>query len=87
MEGCATDRDECSKGPCPHGLFGPTQSVHFGVHGDAQGQIGDQALQDLSEPQAKALLGQSFLVKGLFVSTVGLDEQLIRRYVKYQEHH
>jgi len=28
---------------------------------------------------------QHFWVRGYFVSTVGRDEQLIRKYIKYQE--
>ncbi|WP_246067732.1 transposase [Changchengzhania lutea] len=28
-----------------------------------------------------------FWSRGYFLSTVGLDESIIRRYVKYQEHH
>lgn len=28
-----------------------------------------------------------FWARGYFVSTVGLDEAIIRRYVKYHEHH
>ena len=31
--------------------------------------------------------GNHFWSRGYFVSTIGLDEDLIRRYVKYQEHH
>ena len=35
----------------------------------------------------KRYLGNHFWSRGYFVSTVGLDEAMIRRYVKYQEHH
>ncbi len=30
---------------------------------------------------------QSLWARGYFVSTIGLDEHLIRRYVKHQNHH
>ena len=30
---------------------------------------------------------QSLWARGYFVSTVGIDEQIIRRYVKHQHHH
>jgi putative transposase len=33
----------------------------------------------------KPLWGNHFWARGYFVSTVGLDEELIKRYVKYQE--
>ncbi|MEP4907941.1 MAG: transposase, partial [Algibacter sp.] len=35
----------------------------------------------------KPYWGNHFWSRGYFVSTVGLDEAMIRRYVKYQEHH
>ena len=35
----------------------------------------------------KPYWGNHFWSRGYFVSTIGLDEDLIRRYVKYQEHH
>ena len=31
--------------------------------------------------------GNHFWSRGYFVSTVGLDEEMIKRYVKYQSHH
>jgi len=34
----------------------------------------------------KPYWGNHFWSRGYFVSTVGLDEEMIRRYVKYQEH-
>ena len=30
---------------------------------------------------------QSLWARGYFVSTIGLDEKLIRRYVRHQDHH
>ncbi len=35
----------------------------------------------------KPYWGNHFWSRGYFVSTVGLDEDMIRRYVKYQEDH
>ena len=35
----------------------------------------------------KAYWGNHFWSRGYFVSTEGLDENMIKRYVKYQEHH
>lgn len=35
----------------------------------------------------KPYWGNHFWSRGYFVSTVGLDEAMIKRYVKYQEHH
>ncbi|VAW11095.1 IS1004 transposase [hydrothermal vent metagenome] len=33
----------------------------------------------------KPYWGNHFWARGYFVSTVGLDEEMIRKYVKYQE--
>ena len=52
---------------------------------DTQGQDRHQVIQELSQSEEKALLGESLLARGYFVNTVGLDEDMIRRYVKYQE--
>ena len=35
----------------------------------------------------KPYLGNHFWARGYFGNTVGLDEETIKRYVKYQEHH
>jgi putative transposase len=35
----------------------------------------------------KPYLGNHFWSRGYFVNTIGLDEAMIRRYVKYQEHY
>lgn len=34
----------------------------------------------------KNFIGQNFWARGYFVSTVGLDEALVREYIKKQEH-
>lgn len=49
-----------------------------------------QAFQKLPKVKKEALLGppwngNHFWARGYFVNTVGLDEEMIKRYVKYQE--
>jgi len=34
----------------------------------------------------RSFVGQSFWARGYFVSTVGRDEQMIREYIRNQEH-
>ena len=54
---------------------------------DIEREDGNQAFQNLSKFKTETILGNHFWARGYFVSTVGLDEAMIRRYVKYQEHH
>lgn len=66
-------------------MFDPTEGVGVGVHGIAEGEAGDQAVQELPEAEAEAYWGNHFWARGYFVSTVGVDEEMSRRYVRYQE--
>jgi putative transposase len=34
----------------------------------------------------RSFVGQSFWARGYFVSTVGRDEEMIREYIRHQEH-
>ena len=56
--GARTDR---AAGSCALGLFDPAEGLGLGVHGLSQGQAGDQVVQELSAPEAEALLGQPLL--------------------------
>lgn len=50
-----------------------------------KGKSAIKILQSYSNIRTKVYWGNHFWVRGYFVSTVGLDADLIRRYVKYQE--
>lgn len=50
-----------------------------------EGKDSDKAVQELSQFKEEALLGNHFWAKGYFVNTVGLDEEMVRKYVIHQE--
>ena len=52
-----------------------------------KGKIAIKLFKTYPKLKQKPYWGNHFWSRGYFVSTVGLDEEMIRRYVKYQEHH
>ena len=52
-----------------------------------KGKIAIKLFKTYPKLKHKPYWGNHFWSRGYFVSTVGLDEEMIRRYVKYQEHH
>jgi len=87
MERCIGIRDECAKRPHSSSLFNTSKSFNIRIYGDFERENCDQTFQNVPKFETKAILGQSFWSRGYFVSTVELDEDMIKRYVKYQEHH
>ena len=59
-------------------------SEYMGV---LKGKIAIKLFKTYPNLKQKPYWGNHFWSRGYFVSTVGLDEDLIKRYVKYQEHH
>jgi len=55
--------------------------------GILKGKIAIKLFKTYPSLKQKPYWGNHFWSRGYFVSTVGLDEAMIRRYVKYQEHH
>ena len=53
--------------------------------GFLKGKSAIKILQSYSNLRKKVYWGNHFWARGYFVSTVGLDADMIRRYVKYQE--
>jgi len=53
--------------------------------GFLKGKSAIKILQSYANVRTKLYWGNHFWARGYFVSTVGLDADLIRRYVKYQE--
>ena len=53
--------------------------------GFLKGKTAIKVLKSYPSLRKKPYWGNHFWSRGYFVSTVGLDEDLIRRYVKYQE--
>lgn len=55
--------------------------------GILKGKIAIKLFKTYPRLKQKPYWGNHFWSRGYFVSTVGLDEDMIKRYVKYQEHH
>ena len=54
--------------------------------GVLKGKLAIKLFQTYPEMKRKPYWGNHFWAEGYFVSTVGLDADMIKRYVKYQEH-
>lgn len=52
--------------------------------GTLKGKLAIKVFQTYPSLKKKPYWGNHFWSKGYFVSTVGLDEEMIKRYVKYQ---
>jgi len=55
--------------------------------GVLKGKIAIKLFKTYPSLKQKPYWGNHFWSRGYFVSTVGLDEAMIKRYVKYQEQH
>ena len=53
--------------------------------GVLKGKTAIKLFKSYPDLKGKPYWGNHFWVRGYFVSTVGLDEEMIKRYVKYQE--
>lgn len=53
--------------------------------GTIKGKIAIKMFKSYPALKKKPYWGNHFWARGYFVNTVGLDEEMIRRYVKYQE--
>ena len=53
--------------------------------GFLKGKLANQLFKSYPKMKQKPYLGNHFWSRGYFVNTVGIDEDMIRRYVKYQE--
>jgi len=54
--------------------------------GILKGKLAIKLFKTYPTLKQKPYWGNHFWSRGYFVSTVGLDEDMIKRYVKYQEH-
>lgn len=53
--------------------------------GTIKGKIAIKMFKSYPMLKKKSYWGNHFWARGYFVNTVGMDEEMIRRYVKYQE--
>jgi len=62
----------------------PKISISY-LKGVLKGKIAIKLFKSYPKLKKKPYWGNPFWARGCFVSTVGLDEEMIKRYVKYQE--
>ena len=74
----------CEQRPCAPYRNGVAETGHVRCHGTGEKSGSDQDVQAVSEPEEKALLGQSFFSPGYCVDTAGLDSE-IAKYVRYMQ--
>ena len=68
------------------GVGNISEIVDIEGDGYSERENGDQIVQEFSEIEEEALLrGNHFWARGYCVSTIGIDEGKVRKYVKYQE--
>jgi putative transposase len=53
--------------------------------GILKGKLAIKLFKSYPDLKKKPYWGNHFWARGYFVSTIGLDEEMIRKYVKYQE--
>jgi putative transposase len=53
--------------------------------GTLKGKIAIKLFKSYPKLKTKSYWGNHFWARGYFVSTIGLDEEMIKRYVKHQE--
>ncbi|MEB2782838.1 IS200/IS605 family transposase [Algoriphagus sp. C2-6-M1] len=68
-----------------HLLVDASEDIHIQIDGNIERENSHHAVQELPTTEAASILGHKFWARGYFVNTVGLDEEMIKRYVKYQE--
>jgi putative transposase len=69
-----------------HALFSiPPKISVSSFMGFLKGKLAIKVMKSYPRLRKKPYWGNHFWARGYFVSTVGLNEDLIRRYVKYQE--
>ena len=56
-----------------------------GFMGLLKGKLAMRIFQSYPDLKQKPYWGNHFWAKGYFISTIGLDEEMIRRYVRHQE--
>lgn len=71
--------------PCASCGLGSSSAFIFQADGYVEGKDSDKTFQGLSQFKRNPIGANISGVRGDFVNTVGLDENLIRQYAVYQE--
>lgn len=74
-----------SRKPHPLTCFGSTKSFNFKIDGTLKGKIAIKLFKSYPKLKKKPYLGNHFWARGHFVSKVGLEEDMIKKCVKYKE--
>ena len=85
MEEGGRDGAECAGGSCASGGQHSPKVAVSELVGILKGKTAIKLLKSYPGMRKKPYWGNHFWSRGYCVSTVGLDEEKIRRYVKYQE--
>ena len=79
------DRAECAERSRPSDCDGTTESIDIEFDGGVERSDSDKSVQQFPYLKKKPYWGNHFWARGYCVDTIGLDADLIRKYVKYQE--
>jgi len=63
----------------------PPKVLVSGFMGTLKGKLAIKLFKSYPDLKKRPYWGNHFWAKGYFVSTVGLDSEMIKRYVRYQE--
>ena len=85
MERSRDSRVECEGRPRTHGDNNISKSIGIRINGNTKGKTAISLFKNIPTLKEKLYWGNHFWSRGYCVSTVGLDEEKIRRYVKFQE--
>jgi len=82
MSACGVEHPEGSHSPAGQGS---AQCIDFTFYGSFKGKTAIRVFHKFPELKTKRYWDNHFWVEGYCVDTVGLDSEMIRKYVKYQE--
>ena len=85
MEACRDIGNDDNERLYPHGGDNTSEDSNIRTNGNIKRENGDSRFSTSKELANKTILGNHFWSRGYCVTTVGIDEEKIRRYVKYQE--
>jgi hypothetical protein len=83
LEGCADFGRQCAKRPYPFGVIDTPKVFCFKVCRFSEGKECDQDIRYASCTE-EAVLGRHFWSKRYCVATVGLNEEQIKKYVRWK---
>jgi putative transposase len=79
------NRTEHTIQSCASACAGSTEGIHFTFCWSAKRQNSHTNFQQFSKSERKPCWGNHFWARDYCVDTVGLDSEMIRKYVKYQD--